>query len=43
MDEKNYKFGPRKKALSLSVTPFVNKGLVEPIARYPAPDIQVFR
>lgn len=34
MDEKNYKFGPRKKALSLSVTPFVNKGLVEPILVY---------
>lgn len=34
MDEKNYKFGPRKEALSLSVTPFVNKGLVEPILVY---------
>ena len=34
MDEKNYKFGPRKKALSLSATPFINKGLVEPILVY---------
>ena len=34
MDEKNYEFGPRKETLSLSATPFINKGLVEPILVY---------